>query len=921
VEEALAAQPEGRSNRVGLTRPDLLQVRAGANRQRYGARREFKRTDSVKREHASTFFEKNWKGLREAGVSGVHSTLQSLVKQEKKILLLQRRVVRAVLTTLELTLPNTDETFVYRVRWWKYITDSVIRHRRSHFAMKEWKLHTQWVANSIFDRDPDDPRTPYKASWPELPKGTWLSSGEWNPEVCANAVEYCITRTLPAGDGEAEVSSLEQLRETYCDFQPTPLSGEDKEWIERSSAICGLEIKRCAIESKVLYRMDSHCSLTNRSSIEKSSREGGKKAAIIPGFHRWLLGSPSVGKVYELPTGGFAEFPADVPRWQARFPHLSNVEGNWGEPIEGSGFIHPQLNGMEEDRLSVLLHTYCYVVLLEDGYIYQNGRPTGKMFECEALALGEPGNKVRNPTKSMACLTTYLQPYAHVMRAILETDPTLHSGLSAGNQAWEFIKSMSHSYRDLKLSDLFEGALLGDLERSTDFIEFEVGRTHMDAFWQPWKGVSEYFLHAHELILQPFVLSIKGVSDIAQRGALMGLPGTKIILHTISKAIDVASTRTLPMSPQSLHSHTWRCAGDDIIRLGSLANLRRYKPSAIRYRVKPSDDKWGVYLKGGKYCERAIFLDGTASTSDLRQSAYRDIIPVRLISPETKTRSGDDDVNPTFGKGHALAKELEWYSGPSEKKSKALGLFVENFREYGDMRATMFVPRHLGGLGLSHELESSFASTHETIKKCAHLAYAEKRTAKGNLALRALQSLRTPILFYRGEPISLKHVDNLLGDLLLEFLPGADTQRTAENLGIDPHLRFYRKCELIKKSGYVNITEVLSTPQGELPAFWDLAFKKQKPGWKTAPLSARIKLIESTLPELGGMPPVTKERWSEILTDPDDLRPEPYWVHHELVSIATEDGIIPLNLQRKATGLSLRMGIANKNIFEATAIE
>jgi hypothetical protein len=69
------------------------------------------------------------------------------------------------------------------------------------------------------------------------------------------------------------------------------------------------------------------------------------------------------------------------------------------------------------------------------------------------------------------------------------------------------------------------------------------------------------------------------------------------------------------------------------------------------------------------------------------------------------------------------------------------------------------------------------------------------------------------------------------------------------------------------------------------------------------------------------MPPVTKERWSEILTDPDDLRPEPYWVHHELVSIATEDGIIPLNLQRKATGLSLRMGIANKNIFEATAIE
>jgi hypothetical protein len=443
----------------------------------------------------------------------------------------------------------------------------------------------------------------------------------------------------------------------------------------------------------------------------------------------------------------------------------------------------------------------------------------------------------------------------------------------------------------------------------------------MDAFWQPWKGVSEYFLHAHELILQPFVLNINGVSDIAQRGALMGLPGTKIILHTISKAIDVASSRTSPMSPESLRSHTWRCAGDDIIRLGSLANLRAYKPSAVRYRVKPSDDKWGVYLKGGKYCERAIFLDGIASTRDLHLSAYQDIIPTRLLSPETKTRTGDDDVNPTFGKGHALAKEMEWYSGPDEKKSKALGLFIENFREYGDMRATMFVPRHLGGLGLSLELESSFMYTHETIKKCAHLAYAERRTTKGNLALRALQSLRTPVLFYRGEPRPLQPVDDSLGELLLEFLPGADTQTTAENLGLDPNLRFYRKCESIKKLGYVNITEVLSTPQGELPTFWELASKKQKPGWKTAPLSARVKLIESTLPELGGMPPVTKERWSEILAEPDDLRPEPFWVHHSHVSIATEEGILPLNLQRKATGLSLRMGVANKTIFEATAFE
>jgi hypothetical protein len=245
---------------------------------------------------------------------------------------------------------------------------------------------------------------------------------------------------------------------------------------------------------------------------------------------------------------------------------------------------------------------------MEEGYIKPSGRPTGKMFETTLVAQGEPGAKTRIPSKSRAYLTTYLQPYAHVMRAVLETDPTLHSGLAAGNQAWNLVADMSSQWGEIKADSIFESVLLGDLEKSTDFVEYEAGRLHMDSFWEPWKGVSDYFRFAHELILQPFLLEANGTLDISTRGALMGLPGTKIVLHTISKSVDIAASRTEPMTYERLAIHTWRCAGDDIIKFGKANSLRENYYQALTYRVKPSEEKWGTYSRGGKYCEKSHLL-------------------------------------------------------------------------------------------------------------------------------------------------------------------------------------------------------------------------------------------------------------------------------------------------------------------------
>jgi hypothetical protein len=827
-----------------------------------------------------------------------------------------------MLTPIDLTLPDTDEVYRYKVGWWKVLTDIVVAKGRTQPAIKEWKQHTLWVSNTIFGRDPQDPFPDYKPSWPPLPEGTWLTSGVRNAEIIASAVEYCITRTFPSADGRACAEALEETRATYCDHTPVPITEGDRAFIETNSRIAGAEIRKCALEKGVLSRCHSHCSLTNRGCLERSSKDGGKKAEIIPGFLEWLETNPPSDEVWELPTGGYFSLKVDQPRWKAEIPNIRDLpQAEIGEEIDRSGWIHPELVGMEEHRLAVLLHTYCYVMLVQDGYMEQNGRPTGRMFTTLLTSMGEPGGKARIPSKSAACLTTYLQPYAHVMRNVLECDPTLTSGLSAGNQAWELVKDLKRSWgTEFRGTDLWEGILLGDLERSTDFIEYEAGNLHMNSFWESWDGVSDYFRYAHELILQPFVVQIGRTKDISTRGALMGLPGTKIILHTISKAVDVAaSRRTTPLGLHDLRRHPWRCAGDDIIRLGSLTVNRRYKPSAVRYRVKPSDDKWGVYTHGGKYCERAIFLDGSLDTDDMATCLYQDIIPMRLLSPETKPRTGDDDTNPVFGKGHALARELEWYSGPADKRSKALALFLENMREYGDVKPIMFVPRHLGGLGLSHDLEKSFKYTPETIKKACKFAYANAHTPKGELARRALQSLRTPILQYRGAPIPLKEVVNPFS-WIVEYLPVASTQQMRDNLEIPEGMRYIRAQKELEDRGYVDIGKILrETQSGERAPFWELAKRKQRKGWSTAPISRRVEAVAASLPELEAQPLVTVEEWQGILSNPDDLRPDPVWVHRDDLTVIVDQTAVPLNLKGAATGLSLKMGISNRTLFEKSA--
>jgi hypothetical protein len=316
--------------------------------------------------------------------------------------------------------------------------------------------------------------------------------------------------------------------------------------------------------------------------------------------------------------------------------------------------------------------------------------------------------------------------------------------------------------------------------------------------------------------------------------------------------------------------------------------------------------------------KRAICLAGkfTTDTAKLHESVYQDIIPMRLLSPETKTFSGDEDTNPTFGKGYQLGKEIQWYTGDPAKKSLALALFAENLAEFGDHKILSALPREYGGFGFvkptTDELDKVFPPC---VKQALSLTKSSDRTSK-KFGYRVLALLRQPILLKRGRAVPLAVQENPLFDLLQEFLPFCTVEQAAEAAEC-PYRKFSHKVAFLKSNGWVS-SEELEAKQGA-QSFWEEAASKPMKGWKTATLDKRLEAIQKSLEQAKLAKPEAEE-WKEAMEKPE-FPPQSDWIRVDDLVVATELGAIPLNLQGKSTSLSLSMQIPNRNMFEINAWE
>jgi len=537
------------------------------------------------------------------------------------------------------------------------------------------------------------------------------------------------------------------------------------------------------------------------------------------------------------------------------------------------------------------------------------GLATGKPFPARLTCVGEPGGKVRVPTITLAALIGYLQPYGHAMRGVLAADPTLRAGLTAANQVWEFMKDFEGQFADQ------EAILLGDLEEATNWITHEVGLLHMEAFLDglsAGNNVTDYVRNAPSLFLSPLLLKHEEEEYLTCSGAPMGIPGVKILLHSLGKAIDKAANQQLvAYSIDELKKDTFRSAGDDIMKLGPLSVLERHKSAARDlYKVKPSADKWGTYLIGGQFCEQGVVMRAKFTVDVTHVDRFHvDHIRGKLLSPETKPFSGDIDTNPIFGKGAQLAKELSYL--PPGKGVAEMITFLVTFREFGDCHQLAALPIEWGGFGFRVESRARHAWLGPELRRVIATIASSPGTKLAEKGLSRIRRLSQPLLYDRGEKINEE--DDYFVDFLIEnFSNTLEEVEGANRWKHPPNTRYYDRIKHVLAHGYVS-TRVLSS---KLIPYWERSERPAK-GWATAPMSLRLKRLADYFGDrLEADPP--EHVLQEILDRKFDVLPPQRFIPRKCQVINTDEGPEDLNVMAKGFGLSLHLLIPTKDLIFGT---
>jgi hypothetical protein len=396
----------------------------------------------------------------------------------------------------------------------------------------------------------------------------------------------------------------------------------------------------------------------------------------------------------------------------------------------------------------------------------------------------------------------------------------------------------------------------------------------------------------------------------------MGLPGTKYLLHSLGKALEKAAEhQTTSVDWVTLSMSAYANAGDDIMKPGSLKVLRRHKKEVLNFKLVPSEDKWGIYLVGGPFCEVMVALGGLATTKPWlhpgRKLFLQESPRPRLLSPETKPRTGDDDTNPSFGKGRALGKELTWCE--PQLASLAGILFIRNFREYGDQKPLAALPYVVGGYGFPMDNETRLIWLGPILRRALAILL-KAQGAKRYRLVKAIGGLVRPLLFDRGERLN-DSLEDPLKELLLDFSWSLEEVEAVNNITYPyPNVSYYKRAKRIEAElPHLMASYSISVPRVPL---WERKPKPEK-GWATAPLSLRLKRLEQFISDDLETPELTLQQLVEFqeLKDYEFKEPIRYIMRDMEVYDEDRGHSVPLNLSAKSGGCSLRFNVSNRDFL------
>lgn len=629
-------------------------------------------------------------------------------------------------------------------------------------------------------------------------------------------------RGLPAGDNLTKQLALDKHLRTLTKGDNLSFSQEAD--LVQYSGMAAEAIKR-HVKGFWFEKKTGHVSVSNSACWEMSRDYGGKRAFILSSLQEWLCELPEEDKVVRLPTGEAYCEKAGRPRWATvKPPGYDDATAMPTGVTKSTGILTEDFKDGEQERVGFQLFSWAFTTLVNDGYLDSEGHSTGKPMPVTRVAIGEPGCKVRIATKSKAAFIVYGQPFAHAMRELLEFHPGLRAGLGAGYQLHEWLKDKD---------EVPNFVMVGDFDSATDEIEHRAGRISMnillDKLGANRNGYASSFV---DLLFSPRVIEEDGIVTITNSGCLMGEPGTKIVLTFLSMVANCYARR----GPPSFYFAT---AGDDQIDAAHEADeLLRYAEASQVTTMVPSHEKWGIFQYSCLYCQQ--LLDIQAETEERE-------IPVpkpRLLSPETKSRQGDDDTNPAYGKAQQFAREASWSEFPELNRSMVF-LFLRNMRMFIERKPEVFLCKEWGGLGLPGVSQKSL---YETLPLW-HRSLISWRELGDQRARKVLANWNTSHILNRG----LQTADtDVYEELLLEFLPTA----TIDQLGLDfpPRARYRERLKIARREGWVPFREVIITLRecGTYSNIWDVRSPTSR-GFSSIPWSERtnaLKRVSDSLPAL-----------------------------------------------------------------------
>lgn len=834
--------------------------------------------------------------------------LRNLLRAPRYVLEYQERVWQPIESQILLAFADqTPETLHFRLSWWKIITMIVIKERRTTPAVQRWKAYALKLRQHFFGSVDVIPNF---AEEPPFPKGTWMThTPPLSKADTAMLMTLFATRSLPAGDGE-DIEEALMKHERIFGTPSEPLAEREILKISRYALNAGIEIRTCADAKGAWSKLSAHVSVSNTGCWETTRKDGGRRSIVIALAMAWLWEKAPRTEEVLLPTGDIARFTSGVERWKTLHRTVP-VTGEFGEPNPQGGWWKEPLSGAEENILGYQVWTWAFQELVTSGYLNLQGYPTGKPMPVTRTAFGEPGAKVRVVTKALSAFVTYGQPVAHVMRELLEADPTLTAGLSAGNQAFEYVKRLDgHDLRE-------ETFLFSDFEEATDHISHQVGRLIMQESLRGMGITSDYVRGYFQLLCAPLIMD----DDIyTQTGVPMGSPGSKIVLHLIGKTMSMmARGIESPRSLEKLQKDPFACAGDDVVDLVAQRTAKRYPRMARILRMLPNITKTGGYRYGGPYCETALrrgnFNYRVASADP--DAAVVDSVRARLLSREQKSSKGDEDKNPVFGKAAQLFRELNWCPDYYPLfKERVAALFLRNFKRFLKEDFHIYVPTTLGGLGVFYRDRGRVYDILPPWYRQLLQKLLSDDVDLFNRSLRILRSWCSSKNYVRGIATEAE-TDFLYQEelFLLETYTRSQAVEILRKEGKTMSSPFPRQIDFqnfLREYGFRSLQEALL--QSNRP-FW-IEPEHTSRGWPLRPFTERTRIQFEESLALPYSDEISRESFIAL--------PEPYpkvtYFRESEAQLFTDTGWIPLNISGQAMGDRLRFGLPNARFLQSASM-